>query len=70
MLPVNEERLTHTLIDAEQPLRSDITFYETPAGGAVLSFGSVFLATALDEAHGAGRLMHNAVQRFLDPAPF
>jgi len=70
LYPVNEERLTHTVIDAEDPLRADMTFFETPSGGATLSVGSVFFPLALDEEDGAGRLARNALQRFLDPTPF
>jgi N,N-dimethylformamidase len=70
LYPVNEERLTHTVIDAADPLRADLTFFETPSGGATLSVGSVFFPLALEEEDGAGRLARNALQRFLDPTPF
>ena len=70
LAPVNEERLTHTVLDADDPLRADLTFFETPAGGAVLSTGSVYFATSLGEDNGGGRLIGNALRRFLDPAPF
>lgn len=70
LYPVNEERLTHTVIDAADPLRADLTFFETPSGGATLSVGSVFFPLALEEVHGAGRLARNALERFLDPTPF
>jgi N,N-dimethylformamidase len=70
LYPVNEERLTHTVIDAADPLRADLTFFETPSGGATLSVGSVFFPLSLEEEHGAGRLARNALERFLDPTPF
>ncbi len=70
LCPVNEERLTHTVLDADDPLRADLTFFETPAGGATLSAGSVYFALALDEHDGAGRIMSNALKRFCDPTPF
>ncbi len=68
--PVNEERLTHTLLAATDPLRADMVFFEGPEGGAVLSTGSVLFAGRLDERDGAGRLMTNALRRFADPTPF
>lgn len=70
LAPVNEERLTHTLIDADDPLRADLTFFEGPNGGAVLATGSILFAGCLDEEQGAGRLAANALHRFTDPAPF
>lgn len=68
--PVNEERLTHTLLSASDPLRADLVFFEGPNGGAVLSTGSVLFAGRLDEDDGAGRLATNALRRFADPRPF
>jgi N,N-dimethylformamidase len=70
VLPVNEERLTHTRLDATDPLRADLTFFEGPCGGAVLATGSVLFAGALGEQDGAGRMMDNALKRFADPEPF
>ncbi|MFZ4747662.1 MAG: N,N-dimethylformamidase beta subunit family domain-containing protein, partial [Sphingomonas sp.] len=70
LYPVNEERLTHTLVAATDPLRADMVFFEGPKGGAVLSIGSVLFAGRLDEEDGAGRLATNALRRFADPAPF
>lgn len=68
--PVNEERLTHTLVDAVDPLRADMTFFEGPNGGAVFATGSIMFAGRLAEADGAGRVAANALRRFADPAPF
>jgi len=70
VLPVNEERLTHSRLDACDPIRADLTFFEGPAGGAVLATGSVLFAGSLQEQEGAGRLMDNALKRFADPEPF
>jgi N,N-dimethylformamidase len=70
MHPVNEERLSHVLVDAVDPLRADMTFFEGPAGGAVLGVGSIAFAGSLAESEGAGRIASNALRRFLDPAPF
>lgn len=70
MNPVNEERLTDVLLTAEDPLRADIVFYETPVGGAVFSVGSILFAGRLDEVDGAERLASNALRRFSDMRPF
>ncbi|MBL6080230.1 N,N-dimethylformamidase [Belnapia sp. T18] len=73
--PVNEERYDHTLWPRQhdEVMRSDITFFEAPKGGAVLSFGSMNYIGALPVdgyANAAARLALNAVRRFSDPAPF
>ena len=70
VLPFNEERLTHPRLDATDPLRADLTFFEGPCGGAVLATGSFLFAGALGEQGGAGRMMGNALKRFVDPEPF
>jgi N,N-dimethylformamidase len=54
-------------------VRADITFFETPQGGAVFSTGSIAWAAAL--AHNAydnnvARITGNVLKRFLDPTPF
>ena len=69
-VPVNEERLTGELHEAAEPLGADMTFFEGPAGGAVLSMGSILFAGALGEDAGAGRLATNAIRRFMQPEPF
>lgn len=53
--------------------RADIVFFETPAGGAVFSVGSITWTGAL--SHNGGRnevaqITLNALRRFLDPEPF
>jgi N,N-dimethylformamidase len=72
--PVNEERLsiewpgTHADI-----IRSDITFFEAPNGGAVFSVGSMNFIGALPVdgyANPCAQLIENVVRRFADPAPF
>ncbi len=56
-------------------VRSDIVFFETAAGGAVFSVGSIAWCGAL-RAHPSGRetpvgrMTWNVLARFLDPAPF
>lgn len=72
--PVNEERYDHTWPAArEDIIRSDLTFFETPNGGAVFSVGSMNFIGALpidtyDSV--AARLITNVVKRFASPAPF
>ncbi|HUK08957.1 MAG TPA: N,N-dimethylformamidase beta subunit family domain-containing protein [Stellaceae bacterium] len=54
-------------------VRADIVFFETPAGGAVLSTGSIAFVASLPHKGGqnnVSRLIKNALDRFLDPAPF
>jgi len=58
----------------DSPLvRSDVVFFETPAGGAVFSVGSIAWCGAL-QADGAetpvGLMTWNVLRRFLDDAPF
>jgi N,N-dimethylformamidase len=71
---VNEERYDHTLWPRqhEDVMRADLTFFEAPNGGAVLSVGSMNYVGALPidgYANPAARLILNAIRRFADPAP-
>jgi N,N-dimethylformamidase len=72
--PVNEERLGHEWPGTHAELiRSDITFFEAPNGGAVFSVGSMNFIGALPidgYANPCATLMENVVRRFADPAPF
>lgn len=72
--PVNEDRLTQFWPGTrEELIRSDLTFFETPSGGAVLSVGSMCFVGALpidDYDNTLTRMMTNAVKRFIDPTPF
>ncbi|MGH8200926.1 MAG: N,N-dimethylformamidase beta subunit family domain-containing protein [Steroidobacteraceae bacterium] len=70
---VSEERYGEFASDDRPRLRADMTFFETPAGGAVFSTGSIGFAAAL--AHNTydndiSRITANVLQRFLDPKPF
>ena len=52
---------------------ADMTFFETAAGGAVFSVGSMTYAGSLMIDGGnspLGRLTANVVRRFADPTPF
>jgi N,N-dimethylformamidase len=72
--PVNEDRLTQFWPGTPEDLmRADLTFFETPAGGAVLSVGSMCFVGALPVDNYDNlltRMMTNAVRRFIDPKPF
>jgi N,N-dimethylformamidase len=72
--PVNEERYDHTWPAArEDIIRSDLTFFETPNGGAVFSVGSMNFIGALpidNYDSVAARLITNIVKRFASSAPF
>jgi N,N-dimethylformamidase len=72
--PVNEERRDHTWpAQREDIIRSDLTFFETPNGGAVFSVGSMNFIGSLPVngyANVAAKLIVNIVQRFADPELF
>ena len=73
---VPEEMLqSHPMTDATQNpgIRADMTFFETPNGGAVFSTGSIGYAGALGVNrydNGIARLTTNVLRRFADPTPF
>ncbi len=71
---VNEDMLTHRhpLPQADWSC-ADMTFFETPSGGAVFSVGSMTYAGSIpvDNCENTlARLTTNVLRRFLDPAPF
>jgi N,N-dimethylformamidase len=54
-------------------VRADLAFYETPAGGAVFSTGSIAWCGSLSHngyANNVARITGNVLRRFMDPAPF
>ncbi len=71
---VNEDMLTHRHpLPQEDWSCADMTFFETAAGGAVFSVGSMTYAGSLMIDGGnslLGRFTANVVRRFADPAPF
>lgn len=74
---VPEEQLTHiTTITGQshkQLIHADMTFFETPGGGAVFSTGSITFCGSLpvnNFDNNVSKLLGNVVTRFLDPAPF
>jgi N,N-dimethylformamidase len=72
--PVNEERLGHEWPGTHaEVIRSDITFFETPNGGAVFSVGSMNFMGGLPVdgyRNPCAMLVLNVVRRFTDPTPF
>jgi len=75
-LPTPEEfRTTHRGLTGDQNarVRADIVFFETSAGGAVFSTGSIAWCCALSHNgydNNVSRLTGNVLRRFLDPRPF
>jgi N,N-dimethylformamidase len=71
---VNEDMLVHRHpLPQEDWSCADMTFFETAAGGAVFSVGSMTYAGSLMIDGGTsllGRLTANVVRRFADPTPF
>ena len=74
---VPEEMLTHIVtwagLPAKDLIRADMTFFETPGGGAVFSTGSITYCGSLlsnDADNDISRLTENVFRRFLDPTPF
>ena len=58
---------------ADPNVRADMVFFETPAGGAVFSTGSISFAGALatdDYDNDIARIADNVLARFAAPAPF
>ena len=54
-------------------VRADVVFYETPAGGAVFSVGSISWFGALARNgydNDVARITENVLRRFADPEPF
>jgi N,N-dimethylformamidase len=73
MLRVKEEFLMMRPLGNDPDVRADMTFFETRAGGAVFSTGSISYAGALSTNHydnDIARLTGNVLRRFTDPAPF
>jgi N,N-dimethylformamidase len=72
--PVNEDMLIHRHPRPQQDWScADMVFFETPAGGAVFSVGSMTYVGSLPvEGYGCtlARLTANVLARFRDPTPF
>ena len=73
MLRAKEEFHMTVQVTPSGSVRSDITFFETPSGGAVFSTGSISYAGSLsinEYTNDIARLTGNVLTRFLDPARF
>jgi N,N-dimethylformamidase len=72
--PVNEDMLVHRHPKKREDWAcADMVFFETPAGGAVFSVGSMTYVGSLliDGGNNTlAKLTANVVRRFRDPAPF
>ncbi|MBI3515442.1 MAG: N,N-dimethylformamidase, partial [Proteobacteria bacterium] len=74
-LVAEEVLVPHGATDAviNPDIHADITFFETPAGGAVFSTGSIAYAGSLawnSFQNNIAKLTANVLERFKDPAPF
>ena len=74
---VPEELLTHLVTWPGEPpealVRSNLAFFETAAGGAVFSVGSITYCGSLSHNNydnNISRITQNVLDRFADPAPF
>jgi N,N-dimethylformamidase len=74
---VPEELLSHVATSSGEPIpkliRAELVFFETPAGGAVFSVGSITFCGSLSHnayENGISRIVENVVRRFIDPRPF
>ena len=74
MTRVKEELQAWTSVPSPDPVvRADVVFFETPAGGAVFSVGSIAWFGALARNgydNDVARITASVVRRFADPTPF
>jgi N,N-dimethylformamidase len=71
----DETGFHHSAMDGIQNpnVRADMTFFETPGGGAVFSVGSIAWSASLshnDYRNNVSRLTENVIRRFLNSDPF
>ena len=71
----DETGFHHSAMDGVQnpDIRADMTFFETPSGGAVFSTGSIAWGASLPHAgwqNNVATVTGNVLNRFLDPEPF
>ncbi len=71
----DETGFHHSAMDGIQnpDIRADMTFFETPGGGAVFSVGSIAWGASLPHNgydNNVSRISENVVRRFLDDEPF
>ena len=73
MLVTKEEFLMTVPIPKGSNVRADMTFFETPSGGAVFSTGSISYAGSLSVdsySNDIATMTGNVLKRFIDPTPF
>ena len=74
MTRTKEELQASTVVPSPDPVvRADLVFFETPAGGAVFSVGSIAWFGALARNgydNDIAQITANVVRRFADPLPF
>ncbi len=75
MIVPDEIGLNHSAMGGNQnpDVRADMTFFETPGGGAVFSVGSIAWPGSLPHNgydNNVSRICENVLGRFLEPAPF
>lgn len=62
------------MVGVQSPLvKADMTFFETPSGGAVFSVGSIAWGGSLPHNgydNNVSRISENVIRRFLDDMPF
>ena len=71
----DETGFHHSAMDGIQNprIRADMTFFETPSGGAVFSTGSIAWGASLPHenwCNNVSRISENVLRRFLDPERF
>ena len=71
----DETGFHHVAMDGIQnpDIRADMTFFETPGGGAVFSVGSIAWGASLPHNgfdNNVARISENVLRRFLEPEPF
>lgn len=71
----DETGFHHSAMDGAQnpDIRADMTFFETPGGGAVFSVGSIAWGASLPHNgydNNVARISENVVRRFLEDTPF
>ncbi len=73
-LPTVEDLLINYVNQAElTPIHGEVVFFETVAGGAVFSTGSIAWAGSLSHQgydNTIARITANVLRRFIDPTPF
>ena len=70
MKRAKEEHFGTDLAPSDQGCRADVVFFETAAGGAVFSVGSIAWAQRLKDDPDLAAITSNVLKRFMDPAPF